>query len=316
MEIKTFNTFDFKHFALSICMLLLSTWLIIAHFSLSIHIVFDEILMDLLILLDVYIQIQKQGCKAFLYNIRNWPPLFLLWFCILYWITQSVLPLIDFLDTIFLFTQSLIQVFRIGYSFSRTFLLLKTYRAYAILPTSETCSDELELKHFIPHFEEISELDEEIEVEAKQSISDSIRESVAQLLKTNAVPLFDTELHGFSLVTIKSKLPFRSGTGPIVWIIRTADSHIGLLFQSYVHVPLQTVEKIWQFDIVDNEVHSVLLLHKTVISLNVGRFELHSLNCSLILQDELQRIYFSKPPSISVDSDVRYIKIYPILIEL
>jgi|TARA_B110000914_G_scaffold148522_1_gene130205 hypothetical protein len=294
--------------AVSVAMFLLATWLFISHFFLRIHLVGDELLMDALILLDLYFEYKKiRDCRLFIQAPLNWPSFLIVWLSILYWITYSALPLMDYLETFFVFAQSTMQIFRVIYSMCKTYMLLKYYRSYHVVPLDEVILGEHKPLHSALDFNR-SDSDEEVIVDLSllsatklqpmPKKQDTVHTAVIQhILRENPVNkrIFSTETMGFSLVTISIKTrPFTM----TLWIIYTDHEQFGFAIPTYQFGQQTAQHPSFCYSFFrnnDDGFGSTLFMPQLnpSVSSGPGRFEVHAGTFYILLQDELQSAFYS-----------------------
>jgi len=310
-----------------VVMFVLSSWLVLAHFYFRLHLVYDEVCMDVLIVFDVAKQARQVGCQIFVSDYRNWPALFAIWLSIMYWAAYTALPLIDYLDTFFLLAQSIMALYRMFYALCRSYFLCNPTKNYAAVSPDEVEDDDCEiivdLTRMCPDAEtDITHVSEDICITlalfAKRCILGA-RQNI----------LFDTEENGFSLISIAAKTDctFIKST---CWIIYTPENIIVIAgraynFQGHRVQKLETLytgitsreqhsrfhEEKCAHDF-NGDISSKLVMHRIllpVVSSSVGRFEIHGEGFTFILSDELQNVYFTMG-KIKLDSDVYAINIY------
>lgn len=292
--------------AVSIAMFLLATWLFTSHFFLRIHLVGDELLMDALILVDLYFEYQKvRDCRLFIQNPLNWPSFLIVWLSILYWITYSALPLMDYLETFFVFAQSTMQIFRVIYSLCKTYMLLKYYRSYHIVPSDEVTLGEprLQVRDSALDFNS-SDSDDEVVIDLSL-LSTATLHAPAPTKYTSAIQsvlrekpshkrVFSTETMGFSLITIGIKTRLCTMT---LWVVYTDHEEFGFAIPNYNFGQQTAQHPSFCYSFYrkhDDGFGSTLFLPQLnpSVSSGTGRFEVHSGPFYILLQDELQSAFY------------------------
>lgn len=339
-------------------MFILSTWLLFSHFYLNKHLVVDELIMDGLILFDVVYRANKVGMQTFIRDIKNWPALLCIWLSIMYWITYSVLPVMDIIDTVFNIAQSIMALYRVTYACCRSYFVCVTYKYYEpVVQDLQYCTDDFETSSHPPRRENGFKTDcEDVELIVRFSPTHTtispkpphttisptlsvVRPPLADESKTvsniqllrrfladiyinknvEKCPLFSTDLHGFSMVTIASKL---SGIDNICWCVHCEQNDIVLYMDNYKFKQKMVQHPSFAYTAVipinggtcDESVISHLALNRVfdpVASSTVGRFEIHGRSIVFVLSDELQSIYFSHP-LVKIEGDILSIDIYRI----
>ena len=267
-------------------------WLLLAHVCLNLHLIFDEITVDLLILFDVIRNARKHAPEEFLKSWSNIASLITLWLIIIYWITKSALRAVDIFETLFIFLQALANFCRIVYSTVQACRCIKRYRNYTVLPQGDE-EDEVD--------------DDEVVI-----VFDSVRHPLACLIdhtmKDKTRRLFDSDSDGFSLVMVAKRL---KKVPRMMLFVDTDEQTIGVgLSYNFGGNAVQTPSDAFSFhrETADAE-WAVFEMGKAVATSGIGRFEFHAPKSSFILQEELQLVYFTFG-KLKLSADVTRIQIH------
>jgi hypothetical protein len=271
-------------------------WLLIAHVFLDLHFIYDEVFVDLLILFDVIRNARKYTAEDFLQSKSNIASLFTLWLIIIYWIDKSALPVIDVLETFFIFLQALINFCRIVYSTVQTLRCIKRYRNYTVLPQGEQ-EDETAVED-----------DDEVVISFESELQHPLVSLIDRAYKNKTSRLFDSDSDGYSLLTIAQRL---KGVPKMLLLVETDEHTVGIgISYNFDGGTVQTPSQSFSFHReTDDADWTVVELGKTVATSGIGRFEVHGRSCSMILQEELQSVYFTMR-SFQLSADVNRIQIH------
>ena len=270
-------------------------WLLVAHVGLGIHLIFDEVAVDLLILFDVIRNARKYTAEDFLQSKSNIASLFTLWLIIIYWIAKSALPVIDVLETFFIFLQALINFCRIVYSTVQTWRCIKRYRNYTVLPQGE--EDEAAVED-----------DDEVVISFDAELRHPLAALIDRTMNDKTKRLYDSDSDGFSLVMIGQRL---KKVPRMLMLVETDKQTIGVgLSYKFGGSFVQTPSEAFSFYRETEEAEwAVQELGKAVATSGRGRFEVHAPKSSLVLQDELQGVYFTFR-KLKLDADVTRIQVH------
>jgi hypothetical protein len=263
--------------------------------GLKLHFIYDEVFVDLLILFDVIRNARKHTAEDFLQSKSNVASLFTLWLILIYWIAKSALPEIEILETFFIFLQALINFCRIVYSTVQTWRCIKRYRNYTVLPQGE--EDEAAVED-----------EDEVVISFESDLQHPLATLIDRTMQDKTKRLFDSDSDGFSLVMVGRRL----NKVPKMLLVVTTDERtigFGLSYKfgaSFVQTPSQAFS--FHRETEDAE-WAVLELGKAVATSGRGRFEVHAPKSSLVLQEELQSVYFTMR-SFQLSADVNRIQIH------
>lgn len=268
-------------------------WLLIAHVGLKLHLIYDEVFVDLLILFDVVRNARKHTAEEFLKSWSNIASLFTLWLIIIYWIVKSALPIVDIFETFLIFLQALINFCRIVYSTVQTWRCIKRYRNYTVLPQEDEAAVEDE---------------DEVVISFESDLQHPLASLIDHAYKNKTSRRFDSETDGYSLLTIAQRL---KGVPKMLLLVETDEHTIGVgISYNFDGGMVQTPSNAFSFHRETEDADwTVVELGKTVATRGIGRFELHGPSCSMILQEELQSIYFTMR-SFQLSADVNRIQIH------
>ena len=269
-------------------------WLLVAHVCLDLHLIFDEIFVDLLILFDVVRNARKHTPEDFLKSWSNIASLLTLWLIIIYWIARSALPVIDVLETFFIFLQALINFCRIVYSTVQTWRCIKRYRNYTVLPQEAVDDDDDE--------------DDEVVISFNTELRHPLATLIDRTMKDKTKRLYDSDSDGFSLVMIGQRL---KKVPKMLMLVDTNERTIGVgLSYKFGGSFVQTPSEAFSFHRETEDAEwAAQELGKTVATSGLGRFEVHAPKSSLILQEELQSVYFTFR-KLKFNADVTRIQIH------
>jgi hypothetical protein len=74
--------------ALAVLICLLALLMLVCHAGFHLRLVYDEVLIDALILLDIAIKLRREGYDVFISNVWNWLDLGMVWSIVLYWVVR------------------------------------------------------------------------------------------------------------------------------------------------------------------------------------------------------------------------------------
>lgn len=91
--------------------LCLTLWLCVSHLYMRIHYVYDEVLLDALILADIAVRCRRRGYATYAKDASGYMlDLMTVWLCILYWILWSYAPAIDAIENVWVMMALLVRI--------------------------------------------------------------------------------------------------------------------------------------------------------------------------------------------------------------